>query len=383
LIVDMTGLDDDVRAFIAGDFLEQNVKFGDSFHLISFADVARMPWLEMSARIMGNDDVERIKWTIQSLTRINTTADIDGALAFAERYTAGLGARQKTITIVTPVSIPKTSLDVVKMGTPQPPVPPPLQEKSPEPLPFQEEPPTPSREIEPQKQEPLPLDSLPTEEEVLVDVPVEIQPPEEKLPQFTPPKVITPDDSTLPRTVRPQPTYRNRRFDSLTTPTAVLVMALAVVLLLYSAAIMFKCRRIRHLTNRAFASLSDNRLDGQCLLSLSVENQNTNIGRRNFHSVKKGFSLTVGGGNSDFLIFLTPLPPSLARIHFDGDYCSFIPLKRWFFPEIMSKALPDCVGRTIRIKTEKNYDIFIRIVLHEAPLRRLNKLFNLGRLPGR
>ncbi|MDR1127629.1 MAG: hypothetical protein LBL06_05830 [Treponema sp.] len=379
----MTGFDDDVRAFIAGDFLEQNVKFGDSFHIISFADAARMPWLETSVRVMGNDDMERIKRMIHNLARINTTADINGALAFAEEYIAGLGARQKMITIVTPASMPKTSLDVVKMGTPQPSAPPPLQEKSPEPPSFKEEPPTPSREIEPQKQEPRPLDSLLMEEEVLVDVPVEMQPPEEQLPQFTPPKIITPDDSSLPRIVRSQPAYRNRRFDSLTTPTAVFVMASVVVFLLCSVAIMFKCRRIRLLTNRAFASLSDNRLDGQCLLSLSVENQNTNIGRRNFHSVKKGFSLTVGGGNSDFLIFLTPLPPSLAKIHFDGDYCSFIPLKRWFFPEIMSKALPDCVGRTIRIKTEKNYDIFIRIVLHEAPLRRLNKLFNLGRLPGR
>ncbi|MDR1215239.1 MAG: hypothetical protein LBK25_00995 [Treponema sp.] len=373
----MTGFDDDVRAFIAGDFLEQNVKFGDSFHIISFADAARMPWLETSVRVMGNDDMERIKRTIHNLARINTTADIDGTLAFAEEYIAGLGARQKMITIVTPVSMPKTSLDVVKMGTPQSPAPPPLQE----------EPPAPPREIEPQKQESYPLDSLPLEEEVLedvpVDVPVETQPPEEQLPQVTPPKIITPDDSSLPRIVRPQPAYRNRRFDSLTTPTAVLVMASAVVFLLCSVAIMFMCRRIRLLTNRAFASLSDNRLDGQCLLSLSVENQNTNIGRRNFHSVKKGFSLTVGGGNSDFLIFLTPLPSCLAKIYFDGDYCSFIPLKRWFFPEIMSKALPDCIGRTIRIKTEKNYDIFIRIVLHEAPLRRLNKLFNLGRLPGR
>ncbi|MDR1466720.1 MAG: hypothetical protein LBI40_03780, partial [Treponema sp.] len=119
LIIDMTGFDEDVRAFIGGDFLERNVKFGDSFYIISFAGAVRAPWLETSGRVMGNNDMVRIKRVIQGLVRIDAVADIDGALAFVEEYAAGLGTRQKQITMVTPASVPKSSLvEVVKMGTP-------------------------------------------------------------------------------------------------------------------------------------------------------------------------------------------------------------------------------------------------------------------------
>jgi hypothetical protein len=160
-------------------------------------------------------------------------------------------------------------------------------------------------------------------------------------------------------------------------------MALVVALFLYGAAIALKCRRIHLSVNRVFASLHEEGVVGPILLSFFVENQNTNIGRRNFHSVKAGHSLSIGGGSSDFLVFLTPVPSGLARIYFDGERCSFIPLKRRFFPDITSKTLPDCIGGTIRIKTEKNYDIFIRVVSHESSLKELKSMFGLIKLPGR
>ncbi|MDR0644307.1 MAG: hypothetical protein LBG05_05250 [Treponema sp.] len=390
----MTGFDDEVRAFIVGDFLERDIKFGDSFYLISFADAERMPRLEISARVMGNDDLEKIKRTMNALARIDTDADLVGALAFAEKHIAEIGNRQKKITMVTSASIPKTSLavEVVKMGMSQPPHPssPPVP-----PLPPRKESPAPQTPITPRETVALPSDSLSSEEQTehvaSTNVSVETQPPEEieseeKQPKFASPKIITPDDSAPPRTIKPKPDYRNRRIgfsEPLGTLTVVLIRALSIALLLCGAATVLKCRRIRMSVNRAFASLSDNSVDGPCLLSLSVENQNTNIGRRNFHSIKAGFSLTIGGGNSDFLIFLTPLPPSLAKIYFDGEHCSFIPLKKQFFPEITSETLPDCIGRTIRIKPKKNYDILIRIILYESPLQKLNKLFNRVKLPGR
>jgi hypothetical protein len=212
---------------------------------------------------------------------------------------------------------------------------------------------------------------------------VELPPIEENQPKVIVPRIITPDDSTPPRTVRPIPVYRNRKFDFSTIPVAIIFLALVIMFFLYGMVLALKCRRIYLSANYVFASLSEEGVVGPRLLSISVENQNTNIGRRNFHSIKAGFSLTIGGGNSDFLVFLTPLPPRLAKVYFDGEHCSFIPLKRRFFPEITSKTLPDCIGGTIRIKTEKNYDIFIRIVSHESPLQELNRLFNLVRLPGR
>jgi hypothetical protein len=51
------------------------------------------------------------------------------------------------------------------------------------------------------------------------------------------------------------------------------------------------------------------KLDTNPMVYLEVDDQNRNIGRRNTHSLKAGSTYTVGGGKSDFLIFLVPLPP--------------------------------------------------------------------------
>jgi hypothetical protein len=135
--------------------------------------------------------------------------------------------------------------------------------------------------------------------------------------------------------------------------------------------------------DRAFFLICSQKAVEPAFLSLFVEDQNTNIGRRNMHIITSGYSLTLGGGDSDFLIFLVPLPQNIATIHFDGNECVFIPRKRLFFPEFNGKTLPDCTGKTIRIRSKRNYDLFIRIIRHEAPYKKLMTLFQSIKLPAR
>jgi hypothetical protein len=120
---------------------------------------------------------------------------------------------------------------------------------------------------------------------------------------------------------------------------------------------------------------------GPAMLSLFVEDQNTAIGRRNIHTLKSGYSFSVGGGRSDFLIFLVPIPPHIAEIRSEGSQWTFIPRKPQFFPDIGSQTVPNCIGKTIRIVSEKNYELKIRFERYEDPLLSLNRLLNSVSLP--
>ena len=123
---------------------------------------------------------------------------------------------------------------------------------------------------------------------------------------------------------------------------------------------------------------------GLLMLSLFVEDQNAAAGRRNVHAIKPGYSYTIGGGNSDFLIFLLPLPPYIAEIYSNEDgSCTFIPKKPRFFPDLGSNALPDCIGKTIRIVSGKNYELFIRLERYEDPLKSLDWLLQAIKPPHR
>jgi len=122
--------------------------------------------------------------------------------------------------------------------------------------------------------------------------------------------------------------------------------------------------------------------DAPVMLNLFVEDQNTAIGRRNVHAVKAGQTLSLGGGNSDFLIFLIPIPPHIADVHFDGRTCTFVPRQPEFFPDLGSKSVPNCVGKNIRIISDRNYELHIRIERYEDPLVTLNRLLNSIFVPG-
>jgi hypothetical protein len=121
---------------------------------------------------------------------------------------------------------------------------------------------------------------------------------------------------------------------------------------------------------------------GPLLLNLFVEDQNTAIGKRNIHSLKSGYSLSVGGGQSDFLIFLVPVPANIGEIRRDGSQCSFIPKKPKYFPDLGSNELRDCINKTIRVISDKNYELRFRFEMYEDPLVELNRVLRSVSVPG-
>ncbi|MDR3193008.1 MAG: VWA domain-containing protein [Treponema sp.] len=119
------------------------------------------------------------------------------------------------------------------------------------------------------------------------------------------------------------------------------------------------------------------RLDGgPIMLNLFVEDQNTFIGKRNIHVVKPGVNFTIGGGQSDFLIFLVPMPSRIADLRYEDGSCLLIPRKPKYFPDTGSSPVKDCIGKTIRVVSDKDYELFMRIELYEDPLAALNRLMN-------
>jgi len=122
---------------------------------------------------------------------------------------------------------------------------------------------------------------------------------------------------------------------------------------------------------------------GPLLLNLFVEDQNTAIGRRNIHSLKSGYSLSVGGGKGDdYYIFLVPFPSKIGEIRRDGKQCTFIPHKPKYFPDIGSNEVRDCINKTIRIISDKNYEVRFRFEMYEDPLIALNRILMSVRVPG-
>jgi hypothetical protein len=139
----------------------------------------------------------------------------------------------------------------------------------------------------------------------------------------------------------------------------------------------------RNISLMNFSRKKDTQIyQGPLMLSLFVEDQNTNIGRRNVHTVKSGYSFTIGGGKSDFLIFLVPVPSRIAELRSDGTQCTLIPHKPEFFPDIGSRQVPDCIGKPIRIISERRYELIIRIDRYEDPLITLNRLLHSVDVPG-
>jgi len=121
---------------------------------------------------------------------------------------------------------------------------------------------------------------------------------------------------------------------------------------------------------------------GPLLLNLFVEDQNTAIGKRNVHSLKSGYSLSVGGGQSDFLIFLVPIPSRIGEIRREGSQCSFIPRKPKYFPDLGSNELRDCINKTIRVISDKNYELRFRFEMYEDPLEAINRVLMSVNVPG-
>jgi len=122
---------------------------------------------------------------------------------------------------------------------------------------------------------------------------------------------------------------------------------------------------------------------GPLLLNLFVDDQSTSIGKRNIHSLKSGYSLSVGGGASDdFHIFLVSMPPHLGDIRRNGSQLTFIPRKPKYFPDLGSNEVKDCINKRIRVVSDKNYEMWFSFVTYEDPLEALNRVLHSIKVPG-
>ena len=131
----------------------------------------------------------------------------------------------------------------------------------------------------------------------------------------------------------------------------------------------------------SYRNTSQQFLTKPAMLNIFVEEQNAAIGRRNIHALKKGATYTVGGGNSDFLIFLVNFPARIGRLSFDGTNCTFTPLKSEYFPDIGTSSVPECIGKPIRVISKRNYEVFFHFEPYTDPLIEMNQLLNSIKVP--
>jgi len=120
---------------------------------------------------------------------------------------------------------------------------------------------------------------------------------------------------------------------------------------------------------------------GAARIMLHVADQNPNIGRRNIHAIHAGGRKTLGGGSSDFLVFLLPVPRNIASVYFDGVNATLVPMRPEFFPDLNGPA-EACIGKDIRVLTARGKELHIRLDMYEPPVDRINKLLHCIESPG-
>lgn len=120
---------------------------------------------------------------------------------------------------------------------------------------------------------------------------------------------------------------------------------------------------------------------GAARIALYVADQNPNIGRRNIHALHAGSRKSLGGGSSDFLVFLLPVPKNIASIYFDGVNATLVPNRSEFFPDLEGPK-EACIGEDIRVLTSRGKELHIRLDLYEPPVDKINKLLHCIETPG-
>jgi hypothetical protein len=99
------------------------------------------------------------------------------------------------------------------------------------------------------------------------------------------------------------------------------------------------------------------------------------------HSLSSGGSKSVGGGSSDFLVFLVSVPRRSAELHFDGEKLAFVPLRPELFPEL-DGPVEDCLGKDIPMISRSGYPLTLRFVAYEKPADKINRLLHCIETPG-
>ncbi|MDR0386756.1 MAG: VWA domain-containing protein [Treponema sp.] len=405
----------EVNEYVSGRFLKEFLRLGDTFHLISFSESSR---LEISRRIEGVGDVETVIGRLFLMVPLDPYTDIAGALDYTERYVVRLpSSRPRKVVFVTDGEHnpkPGSSAEVLDSGA--------LETRVGEtaarlgrngadfylvrfPLTgsgpssgrrsaiVQDAPPAVVRPPD-EPSPPLTAQQPPDE-----PPPLTVQQPPDEPPPLT---VQQPPDTPTPPPQAGQPSGGTSVSKGFNYVPLLIGLGVLVVLIL-GLIIFFMTRKLKTSPNRVMAYAADRRKDetepaapapvslpetekpqpgGSLLLSLVVDDQNANIGRRNIHSLKAGDVYTIGGSRlDDYFIFLVPLPAHIGEVHFDGRECTFVPKKPQYFPEAGSLPVSDCIGKIIRVVSDKQYELTFHLERYEDPLDSLNRLLNSVVLP--
>ncbi len=109
------------------------------------------------------------------------------------------------------------------------------------------------------------------------------------------------------------------------------------------------------------------------LIEMTVELQRRHVGLRNVHCLNPGTRRSIGGGASNFLIFLVPVPVRIADVSYDGQSLTFTPRRPELFPQLMA-PVTDCLDANIAVRTASGYDLVMRFQRYISPLEQINKI---------
>jgi hypothetical protein len=427
---------ENVNNYIIGPFLSEFLRIGDTFHLIAFS---ASPRLDVARRISGLGDIETIIGRMFLQYPIESGTNVASAITFAEQYTASLPQRPKKIVLVSSnsdagnlvsaarqrLSASDISLDFVQVTPGQP-----LTN-----LPSSGRTPAVTRTVVPAEPAaadtfidtiipPAAIDTEPVQddsdtESFVVSEPVPLDTVVDTVSETT--------DIAAPAPIVPEGLPEERGTRDWAASMPFIIIGIIFLLLILGLIMFFSSRRLGRSPNRVMAEVASSEPkedlqpfvdhskelakyaavqtrqrttpytdrptndpnkptvinpSGPLLLNLYVEEQNTAIGRRNIHSLKSGYSLSVGGGKSDFLIFLVSMPQNIGEIRRSGSQCTFVPRKPKYFPDLGSNELRDCINKTIRVISDKNYELRFRFEMYEDPLESLNKMLYSIKIPG-
>ena len=419
--VSMSNYHRETSEYLIGPFLREFLRIGDTFHLISFSG---SPRVEISRRVEGIGDLETIIGRLLLMSPLDPDTNVAAALNFAETFATTLpGTRPRRIIFLSDGADPNTQ-NLVNASINR------LSGQRTE-LQFIQVPvigagPSSGRPAliaqgRPPVQAP-PGHAVPPGQIV---PPGQQQPPGQAVPpgqQQPPGQAVTPGQQQPPGQQQRASIFEEGIPLPLLIGLGILALAILALLIFLASRslhkspnrVMAKAAAPQNTGSDIMSKYAENKAKqarpplehptrqskplpkdriyadsafagsdgGPLMLNLFVEDQNTAIGKRNIHSAKPGTTFSIGGGKSDFLIFLVPIPPHIADVTYDGRNCTLYPRKSKYLPDIGSQSVSNCIGKTIRVISDKNYELYFRIEMYEDPLKRLNKLLNSISVPG-
>jgi hypothetical protein len=116
-------------------------------------------------------------------------------------------------------------------------------------------------------------------------------------------------------------------------------------------------------------------MSNDTLIEMRVSFQNPHIGFRNIHKIKDNKGVSIGGGLSQFLIFLIPMPPHIAELYMENGNYIFNPVQKEFFPDCPGPVV-NCLDKEIPVVSRHGYRTVITFREYISPLSRLHELLH-------